>query len=259
MASSVRVAAVGDLHCSKSSGGALQALFARVVESADVFVMCGDLTDRGLPDEARVLARELQALKIPKVGVLGNHDFESDAADAVTDILSQADVTILDGTAIEVAGVGFAGAKGFAGGFGERALQAWGEEPIKSFVRAAVDEALKLESALAKLRTLGRVVLLHYAPVRDTCDGEPLEIHPFLGSSRLEEPLNRYAASVVFHGHAHRGRVEGKTAEGVPVYNVALPLLQRMYPDRPPFWVVEIPAQATEPAAPISAARGESP
>jgi Icc-related predicted phosphoesterase len=258
MASSVRVAAVGDLHCTKGSSGVLQALFARVIESADVLVMCGDLTDRGLPDEARLLARELQALKMPKVAVLGNHDFESDAAGEVVDILTQADVTILDGTAVELAGVGFAGAKGFAGGFGERALQAWGEEPIKSFVRAAVDEALKLESALAKLRTLGRVVLLHYAPVSGTCDGEPPEIYPFLGSSRLEEPLNRYAASVVFHGHAHRGRVEGKTAEGVPVYNVALPLLQRMYPDRPPFRVVEIPAQATEPAAPVAAIRGEA-
>jgi Icc-related predicted phosphoesterase len=241
MPSSVRVAAVGDLHCTRTSAGALQALFARIAESADVLVMCGDLTDRGLPDEAQILARELQAVKLPKVAVLGNHDFESDAAGEVTNILTQADVTILDGTAIEVSGIGFAGAKGFAGGFGECALQAWGEEPIKTFVRASVDETLKLESALARLRSPGRVVLLHYAPVRDTVDGEPLEIYPFLGSSRLEEPLNRYAASVVFHGHAHRGQPEGKTAGGVPVYNVALPLLQRLYPDRAPFRVVEVP------------------
>jgi len=255
MATSVRVAAVGDLHCTKASQGALQALFARIAESADVLVLCGDLTDRGQPDEARLLAKELQAVKVPKVAVLGNHDFESDAAGEVTDILTQADVTILDGTVLEVSGVGFAGAKGFAGGFGERALQAWGEEPIKTFVRAAVDETLKLESALAKLRTRGRVVLLHYAPVRDTCDGEPFEIYPFLGSSRLEEPLNRYAASVVFHGHAHRGQPEGKTTGGVPVYNVALPLLQRLYPDRP-FRVVEIPVQPAEPAPPVAAFRG---
>ncbi len=258
MATSVRVAAVGDLHCTKASPGALQALFSRIAESADVFVMCGDLTDRGQPDEARVLAKELQAVKVPKVAVLGNHDFESDAASEVTDILTQADVTILDGTVLEVSGVGFAGAKGFAGGFGELALQAWGEEPIKTFVRAAVDETLKLESALAKLRTRGRVVLLHYAPVRDTCDGEPFEIYPFLGSSRLEEPLNRFAASVVFHGHAHRGQPEGKTTGGVPVYNVALPLLQRLYPDRP-FRVVEIPAQPAEPAPPVAGFQGETP
>jgi Icc-related predicted phosphoesterase len=243
MPGSVRIAAVGDLHCSRSSTGAFQALFARVAESADVLAMCGDLTDRGQAEEARVLAKELQALKIPKVAVLGNHDFESDTAAEVVEILSASGVSILDGTALEIAGVGIAGAKGFAGGFGERALQAWGEEPIKTFVRSAVEETLKLESALARLRTMGRVVIMHYAPVRDTCDGEPFEIYPFLGSSRLEEPINRYAASVVFHGHAHSGRPEGKTSAGVPVYNVALPLLQRLFPDQPPFRVVEIPAQ----------------
>src|SRR6185503_18346446 len=169
-------------------------------------------------------AKELQAVKIPKIAVLGNHDFESDAAGEVIEILAGAHVTVLDGTAIEISGIGFAGAKGFAGGFGERALQAWGEAATK--------------------------VLVHYAPVVDTVDGEPREIFPFLGSSRLEEPINRYAASVVFHGHAHRGQPEGKTSAGVPVYNVALPLLQRLFPDQPPFRVVEIPAQpATSGAA----------
>jgi Icc-related predicted phosphoesterase len=247
---SVRVAAVGDLHCTRSSSGALQTLFSRIAENADVLALCGDLTDRGLADEARILAKELQAVKIPKLAVLGNHDFESDAAGDVIEILAAAHVTVLDGTAIEIAGIGFAGAKGFAGGFGERALQAWGEHATKVFVREAVEEALKLESALARLRTPGRVVLLHYAPVVDTVDGEPREIYPFLGSSRLEEPLNRYAASVVFHGHAHRGQPEGKTSAGVPVYNVALPLLQHLYPDRSPFRVVEIPAQRSDPAPP---------
>ena len=250
MNGSVRVAAVGDLHCKRSSSGSFQTLFSRIAESADVLALCGDLTDRGLADEARILAKELQAVKIPKIAVLGNHDFESDAASEVIEILAGADVTVLDGTAIEISGIGFAGAKGFAGGFGERALQAWGESATKVFVREAVDETLKLESALARLRTPGRVVLLHYAPVVDTVDGEPLEIFPFLGSSRLEEPLNRYAASVVFHGHAHRGQPEGKTSAGVPVYNVALPLLQQLYPDRSPFRVVEIPAQRSDPAPP---------
>jgi len=253
MPGSVRIAAVGDLHCSRSSTGAFQALFARVAESADVLAMCGDLTDHGQAEEARVLAKELQALKIPKLAVLGNHDFESETAAEVVEILSASGVTILDGTALEILGVGIAGAKGFAGGFGERALQAWGEEPIKTFVRSAVEETLKLESALARLRTMGRVVIMHYAPVRDTCDGEPFEIYPFLGSSRLEEPINRYAASVVFHGHAHSGRPEGKTSAGVPVYNVALPLLQRLFPDQPPFRVVEIPAH---PATSGAAGRG---
>ena len=250
MNGSVRVAAVGDLHCKRSSAGSFQALFSRIAESADVLALCGDLTDRGLPDEARVLAAELQAVKIPKIAVLGNHDFESDAADQVVEILAGAHVTVLDGTAIEIAGVGFVGVKGFAGGFGERALQAWGEGATKIFVREAVDETLKLESAMARLRTPARVVLLHYSPVIDTVDGEPREIFPFLGSSRLEEPLNRYAASVVFHGHAHRGQPEGKTSAGVPVYNVALPLLQHLYPDRSPFRVVEIPAPRSEPPPP---------
>jgi Icc-related predicted phosphoesterase len=247
---SVRVAAVGDLHCKRSSPGSFQSLFSRIAESADVLALCGDLTDRGLADEARVLAKELQAVKIPKIAVLGNHDYESDAAGEVVEILAGADVTVLDGTGVEIEGIGFVGTKGFAGGFGERALQAWGEAATKVFVREAVDETLKLESALARLRTQGRVVLLHYSPVIETVDGEPREIFPFLGSSRLEEPLNRYAASVVFHGHAHRGHPEGKTSAGVPVYNVALPLLQHIYPDRSPFRVVEIPARRAEPAPP---------
>jgi Icc-related predicted phosphoesterase len=250
MNGSVRVAAVGDLHCKGSSAGSFQALFSRIAESADVLALCGDLTDRGLAGEARVLAKELQAVKIPKIAVLGNHDYESDAANEVISILAEAHVTVLDGMAVEISGIGFAGAKGFAGGFGDRALQAWGEGATKIFVREAVDETLKLESALARLRTPGRVVLLHYSPVVETVEGEPREIYPFLGSSRLEEPVNRYAASVVFHGHAHRGQPEGKTAGGVPVYNVALPVLPRLYPDRSPFRVVEIPAMPAEPAPP---------
>ena len=242
MTRSLRVAAVGDLHCTRASEGVFQPLFGKVAESADVLALCGDLTDYGTPDEARVLAKELAALKGPKLAVLGNHDFESNAAAEVAGILADAaGVTMLDGTAVEVLGVGFAGAKGFAGGFGERALQSWGEEPVKAFVRAAIEEALKLESALARLRTPGRVALLHYAPIGATVDGEPVEIYPFLGSSRLEEPLNRYGATAVFHGHAHRGQPEGRTSAGVPVYNVALPLLRRRFPGQPPFRVVEVP------------------
>jgi Icc-related predicted phosphoesterase len=257
-AHSIRVAAVGDLHCTKTSQGAFQALFARMGESADVIGLCGDLTDHGLPDEARVLAKELQAAKVPKVAVLGNHDFESGVAEEVASILQEADVAVLDGAACEVLGVGFAGAKGFAGGFGDRALQPWGEGPVKDFVRAAVDETLKLESALARLRTPGRVVLLHYSPVRGTVDGEPPEIFAFLGSSRLEEPLNRYAATVVFHGHAHRGQPEAVTSNGTPVYNVALPLLQSRFPDRPPFRVVEVPVEARNEEIPAMAGRRSS-
>ncbi len=151
---------------------------------------------------------------------------------------------MLRGEACEVHGIGFAGAKGFAGGFGDRALQPWGEESVKGFVREAVDEALKLESALAKLRTPHRIALLHYAPIRATAEGEPLEIFPFLGSSRLEEPLIRYPVAAVFHDHAHNGTVEGRSRGGVPVYNVAMPLLKRTFPDQPPFRVLEIPTDS---------------
>src|SRR5260370_12729209 len=223
MAGSIRVAAVGDLHCTRASEGTLQPIFAKVAESADVLVLCGDLTDYGTAEEARVLAKELSATKLPTLAVLGNHDFESSAAPEVTQILADAaGVTVLDGTATEVLGVGFAGVKGFAGGFGERALQAWGEEPIKAFVRAPLDEALTLESALARLRTPGRVALLHYAPISQTAGGEPVEIFPFLGSSPLEEPLNRYPPSGGLRSHPHPGHPRGSTPTARPGHNGAV-------------------------------------
>jgi Icc-related predicted phosphoesterase len=149
----VRVAALADLHCTKTSQGAFQTLFARVSESADIVVIAGDLTDNGLPEEAAVLARELSALRIPAAAVLGNHDLESGNAAEITAILTDAGVRVLDGDGVEIQGVGFAGVKGFAGGFGARALQSWGEDVMKRFVREAVDEALKLEAALARLTT----------------------------------------------------------------------------------------------------------
>src|SRR5207244_2475548 len=178
------------------------------------------------PDEARALARALTSVTIPTVAVLGNHDHELGKVAEVNQILCDAGVRVLDGEACEIHGVGFAGVKGFAGGFGRGALGPWGEHAIKAFVQEAVDEALKLESALARLRTQKRVALLHYSPIRATVEGEPPEIFAYLGSSRLEEPINRYRVSVVFHGHAHRGSLEGRTSTGVPVHNVSMPLLQ---------------------------------
>jgi Icc-related predicted phosphoesterase len=241
----IRVAALGDLHCTQTSQGVLQALFSHIAESADLLLLAGDLTDHGRPDEAQVLARELSALRIPVVAVLGNHDFESDQQDQVRDIVSGAGATVLDGDACEVHGIGIAGVKGFAGGFGKRALGPWGEPVIKQFVHEAVKEALKLETALARLRTSQIVALLHYSPIQETVEGEPLEIYPFVGSSRLEEPLSRYPVTLVVHGHAHRGRPEGTTTNNVPVYNVSLPLLTRLFPDRPPFRVVDVPGDPT--------------
>jgi len=249
--SRVRIAALGDLHVSKSSHSAFQPLFTQISASADVLALCGDFTDYGSPEEARVLARELTtSVKIPIVAVLGNHDYESGKQTEVMQILRDSGITVLDGEATEVHGIGFAGVKGFCGGFGRGALGPWGEKAIKSFVQEAVDESLKLESALARLRTQRRVALLHYSPVRATVEGEPAEIFPYLGSSRLEEPINRYRVSAVFHGHAHRGTPEGRTSTGVPVYNVSMPLLSRTYPDRPPFLIVEIPRDVDVPPQP---------
>jgi Icc-related predicted phosphoesterase len=151
-------------------------------------------------------------------------------------------LTVLDGDAVEVHGIGIAGVKGFAGGFGKHALGPWGEPVIKQFVHESVNEALKLEAALARLRTPQLIVLLHYAPIAATAVGEPLEILAFIGSSRLEEPLGRYPVSMVFHGHAHRGQLEGRTKNNVPVYNVSMPLLTRSFADRAPFRVFDVPA-----------------
>jgi Icc-related predicted phosphoesterase len=220
--------------------GAFQSLFARVPEVADILILCGDLTARGLATEARTLAKELADVTIPVVAVLGNHEFESGEEDEVRRIVADAAVTVLDGEACEIAGVGFAGVKGFGGGFGEHAYGRWGEPAWKGLVHGFVDEAFKLESALGRLRTPRTVVLLHYAPIRQTVEGEPPDIYPFLGSSHLEEPLTRYPVSAVIHGHAHAGAPEGRTRTGVPVYNVAMPLLLRRFPDRPPFRLVDL-------------------
>jgi len=244
----VRIAAVGDLHCPRTTSEDLQVLFDALADLADVLLLCGDLTDYGKPEEARELAQQLpDPRRLPALAVLGNHEYECGQQKEVADILSGQGVTVLDGTAAVVKGIGFAGVKGFCGGFGERALQPWGEGILKQFVREAVEEALKLESALAKLRTSSRVVLMHYAPIVDTVMGEPAEIIPFLGSSRLEEPVNRYGVTAVCHGHAHHGQAEGRTHGGVPVYNVALPLLRRQFPGQRPIRFLNIPADGANP------------
>lgn len=243
MTEPLRVAAVGDLHCTAESQGQLAPLFAEMAEAADVLAFCGDLTDYGLPEEATVLAAELKGVRAEVVAVLGNHDFESGRQSEVIAILREAGVKVLDGEGVELRGVGFAGTKGFAGGFGQRALGPWGENAIKAFVQEAVDESLRLESALGRLRTSQKLVVLHYAPIAGTVLGEPEQIYPFLGSSRLEDPIEHYAASAVVHGHAHHGTLEGRTRGGIPVYNVSLPLLRR---GGTPFRVLELAADPVE-------------
>jgi Icc-related predicted phosphoesterase len=240
-ASKIRVAAVADIHAREDSKGAHRELFSDMSARADIVVLGGDLTNRGLPSEAEVLAEELTACRVPVIGVLGNHDYECEQQADVSRILCQAGLLLLDDEPHEVHGVGFAGVKGFCGGFDRHALAPWGETLIKRFVRETVDDALRLESGLGQLRTRHKIVVLHYAPVRETVEGEPPEIFPFLGSSRLSEPIDRIGATAVFHGHAHNGAHTGRTLGGVPVYNVALPIMQRVYPEQP-YFVLELDA-----------------
>jgi Icc-related predicted phosphoesterase len=224
----LRLAAIGDLHVGENAHHRYRDLFARVSQEADVLALCGDLTNFGKTPEAELLAEDLQACAIPVVGVLGNHDYECGQPHEVSRILHQAGVKLLDGEATEVSGVGFAGGKGFIGGFGRNMLTAFGEAEIKAFVQGSIDENLKLESSLRMLKTDRTVVVLHYSPIAETLAGEPPEIFPFLGSARLGETIDRFeGVKVVVHGHAHSGAYQGHTPRGVPVYNVARPLLNR--------------------------------
>jgi Icc-related predicted phosphoesterase len=217
----LKVAALGDLHVRADQPAPLRELFTEISQAADVLVLCGDLTDTGTPREAEILREELRACSIPVVGVLGNHDYDAGHVDEVKAILKDAGVQLLDGQSCQVKEVGFVGVKGFAGGFGRRMLGAFGEPAIKTFVAESLNEAMHLENAMRTVRTERSVVVLHYAPVVDTVEGEPLEIFPFLGSSRLGETIDRFKVSLVVHGHAHRGKYEGRTPAGTPVYNVA--------------------------------------
>lgn len=246
-ATRLRIAAVADIHYPHAIDASTVPALAKAVEGADVFLICGDLTHHGLAEEAAELAKLLAKIPIPILAVLGNHDFHSDQQEEIKRAFRDSPVRILDGDAVEIRGVGFAGVKGFASGFGRRVLEPWGEPVVKAFVREAVEEALKLGAALAQIPSERKIALLHYAPIVDTVDGEPPEIQPFMGSSRLEEPLNRLQVTAAFHGHAHHGRLEGRTSTGIPVYNVSLPLLRRSPSDPPAVKIVEIDAGA-EPA-----------
>lgn len=222
----VIVAGLGDLHVGERASHPYRDLFAEISERAHVLALCGDLTNLGRPHEAEILAEDLRACRIPVVGVLGNHDLECGNGAQVRTILTQAGLVLLDEDSPVIAGVGFAGVKGFGGGFGARMLSPFGEEAIKAFVGEAVNEAFHLENALHGLaqETDRLVAVLHYAPVADTVEGEPREIWPFLGSSRLAETIDRFPVRAVLHGHAHHGSPRGRTAAGVPVYNCAIPV-----------------------------------
>ena len=216
------VAAIGDLHASETTAPAFRDLFAEMAEHADVLALCGDLTNLGKPKEAELLADALRVRRKPIVAVLGNHDYECGDPEHVKSILRQAGVHFVDDEAFQADGVGFAGVKGFGGGFDNRMLGAFGEPAIKQFVAEAVNEAMHLENTLKSLDTERIVAVLNYAPIAGTVEGEPAEIAPFLGSSRLAETLDRFEnVRAILHGHAHHGTFLGHTPKGTPVYNVA--------------------------------------
>ncbi|MBV8095905.1 MAG: metallophosphoesterase [Acetobacteraceae bacterium] len=220
-ASRLRVAAIGDLHVKGDENAPYRDLFAEISRKADVLVLCGDLTDLGRPAEAEMLAESLHFCAVPVIAVLGNHDYECGHAEQVAEIIRRSGAHLLDGHSCQIGGVGFVGVKGFAGGFGNRMLGAFGEPAIKQFVSETVSESMRLENAMRRVPTERTLVVLHYAPIAETVQGEPTEIYPFLGCSRLAETIDRFRVSAVVHGHAHRGRYEGRTPGGIPVFNVA--------------------------------------
>lgn len=226
-----KIAAMADIHIRISDQGKLRDIFEELNDTADVLAICGDLTDTGDEEEAVVLGEELKALRIPVVGVLGNHDYEKGRQKIIKQILTDHHMTILDGESIVLADVAFAGVKGFGGGFDQYMLSIFGEDMMKEFVHEAVNESLQLDRALTRLEQeyphLPKAVLLHYAPIKDTVVGEPEQLFPFLGSSHLAEPLTRRQVAIAFHGHAHGGTLSGHTTSEIPVYNVALPVIKR--------------------------------
>lgn len=217
----VRVAALGDLHMKEDAGGYYKDLFLELNDTADILCLAGDLTDFGKTREAENLAEDLRHLKIPVVGVLGNHDYECGQPEEVTRILRQGGLCMLGENAHVHKGIGFAGVKGFGGGFGRRMLGAFGEPAVKAFVQETISECNKLEIALRSLHTEKKIVVLHYSPIEETVIGEPEQIFAYLGCSRLAETIDRFDVTAVVHGHAHRGTYRGKTPKGVPVFNVA--------------------------------------
>jgi Icc-related predicted phosphoesterase len=218
----VKAAAIGDLHVTEDSVAPYQKMFEEISDQADVLLLCGDLTNFGKVTEAEILAEDIRHCSIPVLGVLGNHDYECGAHEEVARILHEAGMIILDEQAHEIDGVGFAGVKGFVGGFGRGELAPFGEPEIKAFVDIANNEARKLENGLRSLRTEKAVAVLHYSPIVDTLVGEPIEIFQYLGSQRLADAIDRFDnISFVVHRHAHHGTFEGKNLRVTPVYTVA--------------------------------------
>jgi Icc-related predicted phosphoesterase len=238
-----RIAAVGDIHVQETDKGKWSDLFRTVSQQADILVIAGDLTNTGDEAEAEILKEELKVCTIPVIAVLGNHDHEKGRHKMIRQIIQNDQVHILDGEAIAIGDIGFAGIKGFGGGFDNYMLSMFGESAMKAFVQEAVNDALSLDRALTRLdqqhEGLKKIAVLHYSPLRDTVKGEPEQIFPFLGSSRLADPLIRRQVKAVFHGHAHAGTLEGRLSNDIPVFNVAKPVLLKAGYQQP-FYLLEI-------------------
>jgi Icc-related predicted phosphoesterase len=229
----MRIAATADIHFTPQGYDRVREPLSHVRDEADVLVIAGDLTNYGRTDEMHSLLNGLVRVRLPIIVVLGNHDYESGHEQELIRMLTDEGIKVLDGSSYERDGVGFAGTKGFPGGFGRGLLTSFGEKEVKAFVQASLDEAMKLERALTLLRAPKLVIVTHYAPVAETVHGEPLEIWPYLGSSRLAEVIDRHQAAMALHGHAHHGQLDGKTTAGIPVHNVAMSLLLAQNPSKP--------------------------
>ncbi len=235
----MRVAAAADIHAREGDAGRLHALVRDVAQDADVLVLGGDLTDLGRLEQAEVLLEAFDDCSIPVIATLGNHDYESGNAEEISRLLAESRVHLLDRSSVVIDGVGFSGVKGFGGGFDGTLINSFGEGIFKAFVSEGILESEALKNELRKLGTERRVAVLHYAPIRETVEGEPPEIYAFLGTSRLGAALDEGGAAVAFHGHAHNGAFKGETPGGVPVFNVSLPVLEQEGLEKP-YHVVEV-------------------
>jgi Icc-related predicted phosphoesterase len=238
-----RIAAVGDIHVQETEKGSWAEYFRQASKRADILLICGDLTNTGDEVEAQLLSEELKSCSIPVVAVLGNHDYEKGRHKTIRKIVQNENMHLLDGETVVIGDLGFAGVKGFGGGFDTHMLSMFGEAAMKAFVQEAVDEALRLDRALARLdqqhENLKKIALMHYSPVKNTVVGEPEQIFPFLGCSRLADPLVRRKVIAVFHGHAHAGALQAEMEDGIKVFNVAKPVLMKAGYD-PPFFIFEL-------------------
>jgi uncharacterized protein len=234
----IRIAAAGDVHASEATRERVVRAFEQVEGEADVILLAGDLTTTGEPEQAQVLADACRDISIPVFAVLGNHDYHVGRSADVCAVLEEAGVLMLDRSwrTCTIAGLelGVVGTKGFVGGFPGAVLPDFGEPLLRRVYAETTLEAEAIAKGLQEIVHCDlRVVLLHYAPVQATIEGEPEGIHVMLGSDRLATPIAEYGADLVLHGHAHAGSFEGGIGQ-IPVYNVAVHVTGR------DFWIFDL-------------------